>query len=244
MSTDLSTPRTLYLLDDNDDFRATAKWWLSGAGYDVIDFGDAQAAIDALAALDAAAITRACLLLDVRMPSMTGLQVHDVLIEKGITGARARPSLPIVYMTGHGDVPLAVQAMEKGAITFLEKPFEDSALESALARAFEAGAQSQHTAAAEPDSAAIVDSYGWVLYRLGRSQEALVELRRAWGLARDPEIGAHLGEVLWTLGRREEAQRYFDESARLDPDNRSLRRALQTLGLPAPAAQPASEPAT
>ena len=97
---------------------------------------------------------------------------------------------------------------------------------------------------AEPDSAAIVDSYGWVLYRLGRSQEALVELRRAWGLARDPEIGAHLGEVLWTLGRREEAQRYFDESARLDPDNRSLRRALQTLGLPAPAAPPASEPAT
>ena len=97
---------------------------------------------------------------------------------------------------------------------------------------------------AEPDSAAIVDSYGWVLYRLGRSQEALVELRRAWGLARDPEIGAHLGEVLWKLGRREEAQRYFDESARLDPDNRSLRRALQTLGLPAPAAPPASEPAT
>ena len=154
MNTAANATRTLYLLDDNDDFRATAKWWLSGAGYDVIDFGDAQAAIDALAALDAAAITRACLLLDVRMPSMTGLQVHDVLIEKGITGARARPSLPIVYMTGHGDVPLAVQAMEKGAITFLEKPFEDSALESALARAFEAGAQSQHTAAAEPDSAA------------------------------------------------------------------------------------------
>ena len=154
MNTAANATRTLYLLDDNDDFRATAKWWLSGAGYDVIDFGDAQAAIDALAALDAAALTRACLLLDVRMPSMTGLQVHDVLIEKGITGARARPSLPIVYMTGHGDVPLAVQAMEKGAITFLEKPFEDSALESALARAFEAGAQSQHTAAAEPDSAA------------------------------------------------------------------------------------------
>ena len=137
MSTDTPADRTLFLLDDNDDFRATAKWWLSGAGYDVIDFGDAQAAIDALAALDAAAITRACLLLDVRMPSMTGLQVHDVLIEKGITGARARPSLPIVYMTGHGDVPLAVQAMEKGAVTFLEKPFQDSALESALARAFE-----------------------------------------------------------------------------------------------------------
>ena len=154
MNTPATASRTLYLLDDNDDFRATAKWWLSGAGYEVIDFQDAQAAIDALKSLDATALAHACLLLDVRMPTMTGLQVHDVLIEKGITGARARPSLPIVYMTGHGDVPLAVQAMEKGAITFLEKPFEDSALESALARAFEAGAQSQHTAAAEPDSAA------------------------------------------------------------------------------------------
>ena len=143
--------RTLYMLDDNADFCATAKWWLAGAGYEVIDFQDAHLAIEALKGLDAGAIGRACLLLDVRMPSMTGLQVHDVLIEHGITGAGAQPALPIIYMTGHGDVPLAVQAMEKGAITFLEKPFEDSALESALARAFEAGAQSQH---AEADSAA------------------------------------------------------------------------------------------
>ena len=143
--------RTLYMLDDNADFCATAKWWLAGAGYEVIDFQDAHLAIEALKGLDAGAIGRACLLLDVRMPSMTGLQVHDVLIEHGITGAGAQPALPIIYMTGHGDVPLAVHAMEKGAITFLEKPFEDSALESALARAFEAGAQSQH---AEADSAA------------------------------------------------------------------------------------------
>ena len=150
MSTDLSTPRTLYLLDDNDDFRATAKWWLSGAGYEVIDFQDAQAAIDALKSLDATALAHACLLLDVRMPTMTGLQVHDVLIEAGITGAQAQPSLPIVYMTGHGDVPLAVQAMEKGAITFLEKPFQDSALESALARAFEIASQQQQALRAAP----------------------------------------------------------------------------------------------
>lgn len=151
MTTDAATanaPRTLYLLDDNDDFRATAKWWLSGAGYEVIDFQDAQTAIDALKSLDAAAIAHACLLLDVRMPTMTGLQVHDVLIEAGITGAQAQPSLPIVYMTGHGDVPLAVQAMEKGAITFLEKPFQDSALESALTRAFEIAAQAAQPSAA------------------------------------------------------------------------------------------------
>ena len=94
---------------------------------------------------------------------------------------------------------------------------------------------------AEPDNAAIIDSYGWVLYRLGRKEEALVELRRAWGLMKDPEIGAHIGEVLWVLGRREEAQRYFDESSRLDPENRSLRRTLQQLGLPVPAPGPAPE---
>ena len=88
--------------------------------------------------------------------------------------------------------------------------------------------------AAEPDSAAIIDSYGWVLYRLGRHDEALVELRRAWGLMKDPEIGAHLGEVLSVLGRHDEARRYFEEAHKLDPDNRSLRRALHKLGLPTP----------
>ncbi len=83
---------------------------------------------------------------------------------------------------------------------------------------------------AEPDSAAIIDSYGWVLYRLGRTREALVEIRRAFSLQKDPEIAAHLGEVLWVLGQKEEARRYFDEARKLDPDNRSLQRALRKTG--------------
>ncbi|CAN5707004.1 tetratricopeptide repeat protein [soil metagenome] len=83
---------------------------------------------------------------------------------------------------------------------------------------------------AEPDSAAIIDSYGWVLYRLGRHEEALVQLRRAYTLEKDPEIGAHLGEVLWVLGRKEEARRYFEEARKLDPDNRALSRALEKTG--------------
>lgn len=81
--------------------------------------------------------------------------------------------------------------------------------------------------AAEPDNAAIIDSYGWVLHRLGRSQEALGELRQAFALQKDAEIAAHLGEVLWVLGKREEARKYFEEARQLDPDNRSLRRALE-----------------
>ena len=85
--------------------------------------------------------------------------------------------------------------------------------------------------AADPDNAAIIDSYGWVLYRLGRNDEALTELRRAFGLQKDPEIAAHLGEVLWVQGEKDEARRFFDESKRLQPDdNRALQRALEKTG--------------
>jgi tetratricopeptide (TPR) repeat protein len=83
---------------------------------------------------------------------------------------------------------------------------------------------------AEPDNAAIIDSYGWVLYRIGRLPEALVELRRAYALQKDPEIAAHVGEVLWVMGQKDEARRYFEEARKLDPENRSLQRALEKTG--------------
>jgi tetratricopeptide (TPR) repeat protein len=69
-----------------------------------------------------------------------------------------------------------------------------------------------------------------VLYRLGRAEEALGELRRAFALQKDAEIGAHLGEVLWVLGKREEARRYFEQAREIDPDNRALQRALEKTG--------------
>jgi tetratricopeptide (TPR) repeat protein len=79
-----------------------------------------------------------------------------------------------------------------------------------------------------PDSAPILDSLGWVRFRLGERQESLALLRQAWEKLRDPEIAAHLGEVLWTLGQREEARVVWREGAAIDPDNRALRRALET----------------
>jgi len=84
---------------------------------------------------------------------------------------------------------------------------------------------------AEPDNYAIVDSYGWVLYRIGRIKEAETELRRALTMQKDAEIAAHLGEVLWQSGQREEARKYFEQARKIDPDNRSLLRALKKLGL-------------
>ncbi len=83
---------------------------------------------------------------------------------------------------------------------------------------------------AEPGNAAIIDSYGWVLFRLGKPRQALDHLRHAYALQQDPDIASHLGQVLWVLGRRDEARKYFDDARRLDPDNRSLQRALQETG--------------
>jgi tetratricopeptide (TPR) repeat protein len=87
--------------------------------------------------------------------------------------------------------------------------------------------------AADPDSAAVIDSYGWVLFRVGRTAEALAQLRRAYQLQEDPEIAAHLGEVQWVLGDREAARRAFRASERMAPGNRSLQRAFKRLGLEA-----------
>jgi len=83
---------------------------------------------------------------------------------------------------------------------------------------------------ADPGNGAIIDSYGWVLYKLGRKREALDYLRRAYALQKDPDIASHLGQVLWELGERDEARRHFDEARKLDPENRSLLRALQETG--------------
>lgn len=119
--------RTVYILDDNPEFRESARFWLNGAGFDVHTWGDPHEALRALADCDQA--EKACLLLDVRMPQLSGLDVHDALLARG-------QAMPIIYMSGHADVPLAVQAMRKGAVTFLEKPFDDAALEAALDSAF------------------------------------------------------------------------------------------------------------
>ena len=125
------TNRTVYIVDDNHEFRESTRFWLSGFGFDVRTWGDPREAIAALASRDKG--EEACLMLDVRMPERSGLDVHDKLLECG-------GQIPVIYMSGHADVPLAVQAMQKGAVTLLEKPFDDEALEAALETAFASAA--------------------------------------------------------------------------------------------------------
>jgi len=119
--------RTIYIVDDNVEFLDSTRFWLSGAGFEVKTCSDPRQAIETLAQRDRA--EPACLMLDVRMPQLSGLDVHDALHERDAL-------LPVIYMSGHADVPLAVQAMRKGAVTLLEKPFDEGALEAAIENAF------------------------------------------------------------------------------------------------------------
>ena len=80
-----------------------------------------------------------------------------------------------------------------------------------------------------PEDYFIIDSLGWVLYREGDLKGAARELRRAYGGRPDAEIGAHLGEVLWMLGEREEARRIWDESLKAGPDNETLQKTIKRL---------------
>ncbi len=129
------------------------------------------------------------------------------------------------------DIPRAEADLRKVLVTEPENVAALNALGYTLAdrthRYQEALELIDRARVADPDNPAIVDSHGWVLYRLGRNEEAAVQLRRAYALAKDAEIAAHLGEVLWVLGRQDEARRYFDEAAKLDPDNRALQRARE-----------------
>lgn len=123
------TTCTIYIVDDHVDFLESTRFWLSGSGFEVQTWHDPHQAIEALTRRDRT--HAACLLLDLRMPQMSGLDLHDALLAEGA-------DLPVIYMSGHADVPLAVQAMQKGAVTLLEKPFDEPMLEAALQRAFAA----------------------------------------------------------------------------------------------------------
>jgi Flp pilus assembly protein TadD len=80
-----------------------------------------------------------------------------------------------------------------------------------------------------PDDAAVIDSMGWVEFRQGRPHEALALLEKAFSKNQDPEIAAHLGEVLWTLGRRDQARAIWEAALTRDPEHRVLRDTVDRL---------------
>lgn len=117
--------RTIYVVDDDQDVRDSLKVLLEFADYNVRVF---ESAVKFLA-IDLQNVT-GCLIVDIRMPDMDGLELQEELLKRKI-------DLPVIVITGHGDVPLAVRAMRAGAVDFLEKPFREEALLESIQRAFQ-----------------------------------------------------------------------------------------------------------
>ncbi len=134
------TPKkgTVYVVDDDEAVRDSLQWLLEGKDYRVRCFESAEAF---LARYDPREV--ACLIVDIRMNGMTGLELQDRLLER-------KSPLPIVFITGHGDVPMAVNTMKKGALDFIQKPFNEDELlgtvERMLDHAREAFADHQQAA--------------------------------------------------------------------------------------------------
>lgn len=114
----------VYLVDDNPGFRESTAWLLETAGYEVDAYAGAREFLDDYARQRHGAAAE-CLVSDIRMPEMSGLQLQEELRRRGVP-------LPLVFVTAHGDVPMAVEAMRKGASNFIEKPFSDEALLDAI----------------------------------------------------------------------------------------------------------------
>jgi FixJ family two-component response regulator len=121
---------TVYVVDDDEAVRDSLQWLLEGKDYRVRCFESAEAFLSRYDAREVA-----CLIVDIRMDGMSGLDLQDRLIEGG-------SPLPIVFVTGHGDVPMAVNTMKKGAMDFIQKPFEEANLVSLVERMLETARES------------------------------------------------------------------------------------------------------
>lgn len=143
MTTTLATS-TIYIVDDDEAVRDSLRWLLEANGYRVKSFSGAE---EFLQAYDPDQV--GVLIVDVRMPGMSGLELQETLL------ARKAP-IPIVFITGHGDVPMAVSTMKKGAVDFLEKPFNEGELRQIVARMLEDATERVAQARARRDQEAVL----------------------------------------------------------------------------------------
>jgi two-component system response regulator FixJ len=120
----MSDKRLIHIIDDEDAIRRSASFMLKTSGFAVETWESGVAFLK-----EARHAAVGCILLDVRMPEMDGLEVQQALNERGI-------AMPVIVLTGHGDISIAVRAMKAGAVDFIEKPFEKTVLLAAIEAAF------------------------------------------------------------------------------------------------------------
>ncbi len=121
----MSRELTVFVVDDDQAMRNSLKWLIESVGMQVETFDSAQAFLDAYYPARGG-----CLLVDVRMPGMSGLELQAYLTRREI-------GIPVIIITGHGDVSMAVKAMKVGAVDFIEKPFDDEELLNSIRNALQ-----------------------------------------------------------------------------------------------------------
>jgi len=121
----------IHVVDDDEAMRDSLAWLLDGERYAVHTYASGE---DFLARIEAGAGRPACVILDIRMPGISGVEVHEQLSRRGA-------DTPVIFVTGHGDVPMAVDAIKRGAFDFIEKPFSETKLMAIIERALEEDAR-------------------------------------------------------------------------------------------------------
>lgn len=129
--------QSVFLVDDDEAVRASLELLLASCGLDVQAFASAESFLDYYDA-----DYRGCLLLDIRLPGMSGLALQDAMLASGF-------ALPIIFLTAHGDIPTAVDTVKKGALHFVEKPFDEDRLLCLVFDALKLDAARRRQAAAE-----------------------------------------------------------------------------------------------
>jgi two-component system, LuxR family, response regulator FixJ len=133
--TDRSAAPAVYIVDDDDGMRRALHTLLSTVGYRTAVFSRPREFL-----VNFKADSPGCLVLDIRMPDMSGLELQQQLNRMG-------SMLPVIFITGHGDVPMAVQAMKEGAFEFIQKPFRDQDLLDHINHALKQDAENRNTVA-------------------------------------------------------------------------------------------------
>jgi two-component system response regulator FixJ len=172
----------VYVIDDDAAMRDSLDFLLDSAGFSVRLFDSAQVFLSELPQLEAG-----CVVTDIRMPGMDGMELLRQL--NGASGVR---KLPIIVMTGHGDVPLAVEAMKLGALDFLEKPFEDDRLIGMIQTALAGSESGSKSEAVSADMAARVAS---LTQRERQVMQGLVTGQSNKAIAREYDISPRTVEV-------------------------------------------------
>lgn len=170
----------VYVIDDDESVRHSLEFLLDVAGIRVRSFSSADAFLKSSPPLSGA-----CLVTDVRMPGMSGVQLAEELRSSGA-------NIPVIMVTGHADVPLAVQAMKAGVADFIEKPFDDDVMLSAIRSAL---ARHGDEEAALAERQAVLTRIGTLSPREREVMDGLVAGQANKAIAFDLEISARTVEV-------------------------------------------------